>query len=145
MKKILLVVLAVIMMFSIVACGGEVVETEPNETQKSTKSVTVNIVVRESEKGEDIYAINEYKYEGATVTVLAILEEAMFIEEDVEVVFDENGKLVEIGTIKADAAQLWLFSKASAPKGADYATPVDANIDEYSNIADGDTFVIYLS
>ncbi len=145
MKKILLALLAVIMMLSLVACGGGVVETEPQETEGKTKSVTVNIVVRESEKGEDVYVINEYNFEGSAVTVLAILEEAMFIEEDVEVVFDEDGKLVEVGSIKADAAQLWLFSKASAPKGADYATPVDANIDEYSNIADGDTFVIYLS
>ena len=145
MKKIFLALLAVLMILSLVACGGETVETEPDEIVETTKSVTVNIVVRESEKGEDIYTINEYKYEGASITVLAILEEAMFIEEDVEVVFDENGKLVEIGSIKADAAQLWLFSKASAPKGADYATPVDANIDAYSNIADGDTFVIYLS
>ena len=145
MKKILLTLLAVMMIISLVACGGEVVETEPEEINEATKSVTVNIVVRESEKGEDVYAINDYKYEGTAVTVLAILEEAMFIEEDVEIVFDENGKLSEIGAIKASPAQLWLFSKASAPKGADYATPVDANIDAYSNIADGDTFVIYLS
>jgi len=134
-----------------VACGGNSDETTApvvdDQQDAAVDPITIHIHVRASEKGEDVYVSDAsgYEYTLADRTVLAILEDYMLIEHDVTVEYDDDGKLVKVGDIEADAAQLWLFSQASAPKGADEATPVDANIDSYSKIKDGDTLVIYLS
>ena len=151
MKKILCMFVAVLMLAGmLVSCGGGSEVTEPvteDVASKPVDPITVNIVVRASESGEDVYtsAVNGYEYTLADRTVLAILEDFMLIEYDVTIEYDENGKLVKVGDIEATPAQLWLFSQASAPKGAADATPVDADIDTYNKVNDGDTLVIYLS
>lgn len=151
MKKILCLFVAVLMVMGMVACGGNGAETtEPvvdNTQDEAVEPITVHIHVRASEKGEDVYVseANGYEYTLADRTVLAILEDFMLIEYDVTVEYDEDGKIVKVGDIEQDAAQLWLFSQASAPKGADEAAPVDANIDTYDKVKDGDTLVFYLS
>lgn len=140
-----------LMVVAMVACGGNGdVVTDPVEDDTKdavVEPITIHIHVRASEKGEDVYVseASGYEYTLADRTVLAILEDFMLIEHDVTIEYDEDGKLVKVGDVEADAAQLWLFSQASAPKGADEAAPVDANIDSYNKIKDGDTLVIYLS
>ena len=152
MKKLLCLLVAMLMVMGMmVACGGNGADTtEPvgdDGKDAVDEPITIHIHVRASEKGEDVYVseVNGYEYTLADRTVLAILEDFMLIEHDVTVEYDEDGKLVKVGDIEADAAQLWLFSQASAPKGADEATPVDSNIDTYNKVKDGDTLVIYLS
>jgi len=152
MKKLLCLLVAMLMVMGMmVACGGNGADTtEPvaDDTKDAVvEPITVHIHVRASEKGEDVYVseANGYEYTLADRTVLAILEDYMLIEHDVTIEYDDNGKLVKVGDITADAAQLWLFSQASAPKGADEAAPVDGDIDSYDKIKDGDTLVIYLS
>ena len=152
MKKLLCLFVAIFMLMGMmVACGnGGADVTEPvvdDNNDVAVEPITVHIHVRASEKGEDIYVTeaNGYEYTLENRTVLAILEDFMFIEHDVTIEYDDNGRLVNVGDITASAAQLWLFSQASAPKGADEATPVDGDIDSYNKIKDGDTLVIYLS
>ena len=69
----------------------------------------------------------------------------MDFEYSIMIEFDDSGKLVKVGDLVAESNQFWLFSVAKAPKGADMAERVEANIDEYGDIANGDTIVIYLS
>lgn len=154
MKKLLCLLVAMLMVMGMmVACGGNGADTTApvvdDDKDTTVEPITIHIHVRESEKGEDVYVSDAsgYEYTLEDRTVLAILEDFMLcnFDEEYEIVCDENNKLVEVGAIKADPAQLWLFSQASAPKGADEATPVDANIDTYNKIKDGDTLVIYLS
>ena len=151
MKKLLCLFVAVLMLScALVSCGGGSEVTEPiaeDTVAKDVEPITLHIVVRASEKGEDVYtsAVNGYEYTLADRTVLAILEDFMLIEHDVTIEYDENGKLVKVGDIEASAAQLWLFSQASAPKGVADAAPVDKDIDSYDEVNDGDTLVIYLS
>ena len=148
MKKLLCLVFALLMiMGTMVACGGNGDNTTPVvDDNTAAEPITVNIVVRASADGENIYesGINGYEYTLADRTVLTILEDFMLIEYDVVIEYDENGKLVKVGDIEADATQLWGFSKASAPKGAAEATPVESNIEVYNKVNDGDTLVIYL-
>ena len=154
MKKLLCLFVAILMvMGTMVACGnaGDDTTVPVNDDLQDTpvEPITVHIHVRASETGEDVYAsdVNGYEYTLADRTVLAILEDFMLCNFDVEyeLVYDDNGTLVKVGEIEADAAQLWLVNQASAPKGADEATPIDGDIDTYSKIKDGDTLVIYLS
>ena len=152
MKKLLCLFVAMLMIMSVmVSCGGNGADTTvpaADDTKDAVvEPITIHVHVRASEKGEDVYvsAVGGYEYTLADRTVLAILEDFMLIEHDVTVEYDDDGKLVKVGDIEASAAQLWLFSQASAPKGADEATPVDADIDTYNKVKDGDTLVIYLS
>ena len=151
MKKLLCLVFALLMvMGTMVACGGDGDDTtgpvtdDPGAT--AVDPITLNIVVRASVDGENIYesGTNGYDYTLADRTVLTILEDFMFIEYDIVIEYDENGKLVKVGDIEAAPTQLWGFSKASTPKGVAEAEPVDGNIDVYNKINDGDTLVIYL-
>ena len=154
MKKLLCLFVAILMiMGTMVACGNtgdDTTEPVNNDVPNTpVDPITINIYVRASETGEDVYAsdINGYEYTLADRTVLAILEDFMLCNFDVEyeLGFDDSGKLVKVGDIEADATQLWLVNQASAPKGADDAKPIDGDIDTYSRINDGDTLVIYLS
>ncbi len=151
MKKLLCLFVAMLMiMATLVACGGNGDETTPpvvdNDEQGTVDPITLNIVVRASADGENVYesGANGYEYTLADRTVLTILEDFMLIEYDVVIEYDENGKLVKVGDIEASATQLWGFSQASAPKGVAEVEPVDGNIDEYKKVNDGDTLVIYL-
>ena len=150
MKKLLCLFVAVLMVMGMmVACGGgtEVTEAPVDDgNDVAVEPITLNIHVRASENGEDVYA-GEYEYTLADRTVLAILEDFMLcnFDEEYEVVCDETGKLVKVGEIEAAAAQLWLFRQASAPKGVADVAPVDGDIDTYNKVNDGDTLVIYLS
>lgn len=133
-----------------VACGGDkVTETQPEETEADVKRepVNVHILVKDAKDGEVKYesGANGYDYEGETLTVQEILIEFMSFDHGVDVVVDDNGKLVGIGDMVADETQFWLFGIAKHPKGADQAEDVKANIDEYGDIANGDTIVVYLS
>ena len=150
--RIFCLILALLMIGSaMVACGGGTEtkgpDTEDTEKQVEHDPVNVNIIVRASKDGENVYASGDkgYDYEGTVLTVQEILIEYMNFEEGLEVEIDENGKLTKIGELEASASQFWLFSIAKHPKGADQATPIKDNIDEYSNIENGDTIVIYLS
>ena len=149
--KILAVVLAILMMgMVLVSCGG------PEQTETTTEAggnvarepLNVNIIVRESLDGENKYASNEitgYDYIGTTVNPLAILEEFMGFEYEIEITYDDDGKLAKVGELEAKDGHLWLWSLAKAPRDASTAEPMDANLDEYSDISAGDTIVIYLS
>ncbi len=148
--KILSLVLALLMMGGVmVACGGgQETETETEtETEIKREPINVNIVVRGSEKGENVYVSGDqgYDYEGSVLTVQEILIEFMSFEHEIDVEVGDNGKLTKVGSLEAGATQFWLFSIAKAPLGADQAEPVNANIDEYGDITEGDTIVIYLS
>ena len=68
----------------------------------------------------------------------------MSFEKGIDVVYDDEGKLKKVGDIEAGVGQFWMFSVAKAPKGAAQAEAVDANIETYDQIEDGDTIVIYL-
>ena len=149
--KILCLMMALFMVGgALIACGGSgdggSVETDL-VTEVKRDPVNVNIIVRESVDGEDKYVSgdNGYNYEGDVLTVQEILIEFMDFEYGEDVVVDDNGKLVKVGEFEASDSQFWLFSIAKHPKGADQATPVDANIDVYGDIENGDTIVIYLS
>ncbi len=149
MKKLLCLLVALLMVMGMVACGGGADVTEPpvnEENDKPVEPITLNIHVRASETGEDVYA-GEYEYTLADRTILAILEDFMLcnFDEEYEIVCDENGKLVKVGELEASAAQLWLVSQASAPKGVADVEPIDGDIDTYNKVNDGDTLVIYLS
>lgn len=152
--RIFCLILALLMIGSaMVACGGGGADTEESDVDEDTgnqgqnEPVNVNIIVRASENGENVYESGDkgYDYEGSVLTVQEILIEFMFFDYGMDVVVDDSGKLTKIGDLEASASQFWLFSIAKQPKGADQATPVKDNIDEYSNIENGDTIVIYLS
>ena len=154
MKKLLCLLVAMLMVMGMmVACGGAGDDTTAPVTDDAQNTpvepITIHIHVRASESGADVYTsdVNGYEYTLADRTVLAILEDFMLCNFDVEyeLVFDENDKLVKVGEIEADAAQLWLVNQASAPKGVDDAKPIDGDIDTYNKVNDGDTLVIYLS
>lgn len=149
--KIISLLLAVLMMgMMFVACGGDGKETEAesNADVVDRDPINVNIIVKDSEDGVVKYASDEntgYDFEGETATPLAILEEFMDFQYSVVITYDDTGKLQEVGDLKAGDGHLWLWSLAKAPKTADLAEPMDANLDEYTGIENGDTIVIYLS
>jgi hypothetical protein len=149
--KILCMVLALLMVgMAFVACGGssEDETTAPAGNNIPREPLNVNIIVKDSINGEVKYASDEntgYDYIGATITPLAILEEFMGFEYDVELTYDANGKLATVGDLAASTGHLWIWSLAKAPKDASMAEPMDANLDAYTDISAGDTIVIYLS
>ena len=149
--KILAVVLALLMVgMTLISCGGsEQAETTTEAGgDVAREPLNVNIIVRESLGAENKYASNEitgYDYIGTTITPLAILEEFMGFEYDVEITYDDEGKLAKVGDLEAKDGHLWLWSLAKAPKDSSMAEPMDANLDDYSDISAGDTIVIYLS
>ena len=104
-----------------VACGGGGTESDetqgnPEETGNEVERdpVNVNIIVRASEKGENVYESGEngYDFEGDTLTVAAILEEFMDFEYSIMIEFDDSGKLVKVGDLVAESNQFGLFSVA---------------------------------
>ncbi len=149
--KILCMVLALLMVgMAFAACG----DSKDNETTTGAENnvprepLNVNIIVKDSIDGEVKYASDEntgYDYIGSTTTPLAILEEFMGFEYEVELTYDENGKLATVGELAATTGHLWIWSLAKAPKDASMAEPMDANLDGYTDISAGDTIVIYLS
>ena len=150
--RICCLILALLMIGgAMVACGSgtETKATETDETEKQVERdpVNVNIIVRASKDGENVYesGANGYDYEGDVLTVQEILIEFMSFDYSIDVEIDDSGKLTKIGDLEASASQFWLFSIAKHPKGADQAEPVEVNIDEYDDIDNGDTIVIYLS
>ena len=149
--KILSVVLALLMVgMALISCGGSEQKETTTEAggNVSREPLNVNIIVRDSLGGENKYASNEitgYDYIGTAVNPLAILEEFMGFEYDIEITYDADGKLAKVGDLEAKDGHLWLWSLAKAPKDASMAEPMDANLDEYSDISAGDTIVIYLS
>lgn len=149
--KLLCVVLAVLMMGMVfISCGNngdKETTTEPDDNTPKEK-LNVNIIVKDSVDGQVKYASDEnrgYDFEGTTATPLAILEEFMGFEYDIEITYDENGKLATVGDMAAAEGQFWLWSLAKAPKDASMAEPMDKNLDEYTDLSNGDTIVIYLS
>lgn len=149
--RIISLVLAVLMMgMVLVSCGGdnsESTDTKPTDIKKHDP-INVNIIVRESENGENKYASDEntgYDYVGDATTPLAILEEFMDFTYDITITYDDNGNLAKVGDLEATGGHLWLWSLAKAPKTASMATRMDANLDDYTDIKNGDTIVIYLS
>ena len=149
--KILCMVLALLMVgMAFVACGGSKDDetTTGAENNVPREPLNVNIIVKDSIDGEVKYASDDntgYDYIGSTTTPLAILEEFMGFEYEIELTYDENGKLATVGELVASAGHLWLWSLAKAPKDASMAEPMDANLDGYTDISAGDTIVIYLS
>ncbi len=149
--KILCMVLALLMVgMAFVACGGPKDDetTTGAENNVPREPLNVNIIVKDSIDGEVKYASDEntgYDYIGATTTPLAILEEFMGFEYEVELTYDANGKLATVGDLAASTGHLWIWSLAKAPKDASMAEPMDANLDGYTDISAGDTIVIYLS
>jgi len=149
--KILSIVLALLMVGMVfVACGGSndtETTTEP-ENNIPTEKLNVNIIVKDSVDGEVKYASDEnrgYDYIGSETTPLAILEEFMSFDYEIDITYDENGKLAKVGDLEATTGHLWIWSLAKAPKDASMAEPMDANLDDYTDISKGDTIVIYLS
>lgn len=150
--KILSLILALLMIGSVmIACGDSGSETNETEsqTEQAAKKIKVNIHVRRTENGDDVYDSGAYGYtfEGETCTVAKIVEEFMLFgleDESFEVTYDEDGKIKAIGEIEAGVGQFWMFSLAKAPKGVAQAEPVDANIETYDKIEEDDTIVIYL-
>ena len=149
--KILCMVLALLMVgMAFVACGGSKDDetTTGAENNVPREPLNVNIIVKDSIDGEVKYASDDntgYDYIGSTTTPLAILEEFMGFEYEIELTYDENGKLATVGELAASVGHLWLWSLAKAPKDASMAEPMDANLDGYTDISAGDTIVIYLS
>ena len=135
---------------AMVACGGDkTVETQPEETETKVERepVNVNILVKNAKDGDVVYesGANGYNFEGEVLTVQEILVEFMSFDYGIDVVINDAGKLVGVGDLVADETQFWLFSIAKHPKGADQAEDIKVNINEYSDITNGDTIVIYLS
>ncbi len=152
--KILSIVLALLMVGMVfVACGGSGDDETTTEAENNVprESLNVNIIVKDSVDGEVKYESDEnrgYDYEyttGDSATPLAILQEFMSIEYDIEITLDENGKLAKVGDLEATAGHLWIWSLAKAPMDASMAEPMDENLDDYTDISKGDTIVIYLS
>ncbi len=161
--KILSLILALLMIGgAMVACGGGTetdAQTESDteaeggdDTSKDIETtdepLTVNIVVKKTQDGEVVYRSepNGYKYEGEILTVQEIFVEFMSSEYDIEPEFNDEGELVKVGDlVKADNTYFWLFSIAKHPQGEAQAEPVDGNIDEYDDIEENDTIVIYLN
>lgn len=149
--KILSLVLALLMVGMIfVACGNSSDKETTTEAGNDIprEPLNVNIIVKDSVDGEVKYQSNEnkgYNFIGATTTPLAILEEFMDFEYDIQLTYDDNGKLASVGELQATTGHLWIWSLAKAPKDASMAEPMDANLDDYTKISAGDTIVIYLS
>ena len=148
--RIFSLILALLMVGSaMIACGGSGNETEAAKdtgNQNVSEPIHVNIYVRATAGGENVYDSEPYGYDfiGSTCTVAKILEEFMSFEKGIDVVYDEEGKLQKVGNLEAGVGQFWMFSIAKAPKTAAQAEPVDANIETYSKIENDDTIVIYL-
>ncbi len=152
--RIFCLVLAMLMLGGVmVACGGGA-ETEA-ETDKETQApvqekdaINVNIIVKTAVDGEVKYqsGVDGYDYDGSVCTVQEILNDFMYMQYEIEIVVDEDtGKLIKVGDLETGDTKFFLFSQAKAPKGAEQAEAVDANIDEYDDIDNGDTLIIYLS
>ena len=148
--KVFSLILALLMIGgAMVACGGNGSEPQgsgESENQVVSEPIHVNICVRATVDGENVYDSEPYGYDfiGSTRTVAKILEEFMSFEMGIDVVYDDEGKLKQVGDIEAGVGQFWMFSVAKAPKGAAQAEAIDANIETYDKIQDGDTIVIYL-
>ena len=148
--KVFSLILALLMIGgAMIACGGNGGETQSSgesENQVVSEPIHVNICVRATVDGENVYDSEPYGYDfiGSTRTVAKILEEFMSFEMGIDVVYDDEGKLKQVGDIEAGVGQFWMFSVAKAPKGAAQAEAIDANIETYDKIQDGDTIVIYL-
>ena len=149
--KIFCLVLAVLMMLTVmVACGDKAEDTTPDTTDDVVKRdpIVVNIIVRASQDGEDLYAsdaVTGYTFEGAVASPLAILEEFMDFEHDIVIEYDDEGTLKKVGDLEATDGHLWLWDLAKAPLDAENATPMNQGLDEYTEIKNGDTIIIYLS
>ena len=149
--KIFCLVIAILMMLTaMVACGSEPEDTTPDTTDDTVKHdpIVVNIIVRASQDGENLYAsdsVTGYTFEGAVASPLAILEEFMDFEHDIVIEYDENGTLKKVGDLEATDGHLFLWDLAKAPLDAENATPMNQGLDEYTNIKNGDTIIIYLS
>ena len=149
--KIFCLVIAILMMLTaMVACGGEPEDTTPDTTDDTVKRdpIVVNIIVRASQDGEDLYAsdsVTGYTFEGAVASPLAILEEFMDFEHDIVIEYDENDTLKKVGDLEATDGHLFLWDLAKAPLDAENATPMNQGLDEYTEIKNGDTIIIYLS
>jgi len=148
--KILCLVLALLMIgMAFVACGNssddETTTDAGNDIPR--EPLNVNIIVKASADGEVKYASGDqgYDYIGTATTPLAILEEFMGFEYDVEITYDDNGKLATVGDLAASTGHLWIWSLAKAPKDASMAEPMDKDLDDYTDISKGDTIIIYLS
>lgn len=148
--RIFSLILALLMIGgAMMACGGSGNDTESSDetgNQTVSEPIHVNIYVRATADGENVYDSEPYGYDfiGSTCTVAKILEEFMSFEKGIDVVYNEDGKLQKVGELEAGVGQFWMFSVAKAPKTAAQAEPVDANIETYGEIEDGDTIVIYL-
>ena len=149
--KIFCLVLAVLMMLTVmVACGDKAEDTTPDTTDDVVKRdpIVVNIIVRASQDGEDLYAsdaVTGYTFEGAVASPLAILEEFMDFEHDIVIEYDDEGTLKKVGDLEATDGHLFLWDLAKAPLDAENATPMNQGLDEYTEIKNGDTIIIYLS
>lgn len=148
--RIFSLILALLMIGgAMVACGGSGNDTESQketEDQTASEPIHVNIYVRATVDGENVYDSEPYGYDfiGSTCTVAKIVEEFMSFEKGIDVVYDNDGKLKKIGDLEAGVGQFWMFSIAKAPKTAAQAEPIDANIETYDQIENDDTIVIYL-
>lgn len=148
--RIFSLILALLMIGgAMVACGGsegDVESSKDTDGQVASEPIHVNIYVRATADSENVYDSEPYGYDfiGSTCTVAKIVEEFMSFEKGIDVVYDEDGKLKQIGELEAGVGQFWMFSVAKAPKTAAQAEPVDANIETYSQIENDDTIVIYL-
>lgn len=146
--RIFCLILALLMVGgAMVACGGGNETEAPagdTEGDVTRDPIRVNIHVRRTADGEDVYVGEGYDFVGATCTVAEILAEFMSYEYGVDVAYDAAGKLKTVGEIDAAPGQIWLFAVAKPPKGAAQAELVDAYIESYGNIASNDTIVIYL-
>lgn len=150
-KLICFALVAVLLCGCLMACGNTPAETTAPETTQATQKrdpLKVNVIVRSSEKGENVYASDSvagYLFIGDVISPLAIVEEFMSFEYDVEVTYGEDERLKKVGTIEPQLGQLWLWSYAKAPLGADEATAQESNIGSEAEIGNGDTIILYLS
>lgn len=99
--RIIAVGLAILMLaLGLVACdsnGDNPADTTTGQSSNVTLRVDFKVI---DVDGKTVYSIENYKYTGKSANLIPVLEDYLYIEEDVEPQYDEYKTLLGIGAVK---------------------------------------------
>ena len=101
--KILAAGLAMLMMmFCFVACdnGGDG-DSEGTSDSSNSANVTLNVSIKVIDvNGETVYSTDKYTYIGKSASLISVLDDYLYIDEEIEAKYDEYKTLLGIGSIE---------------------------------------------
>lgn len=102
--KILAAGLAMLMlMFCFVACdnGGSGNPEGAADSSSSSTNVKLSVSIKVIDvNGETVYSTDKYNYIGKSASLLSVLDDYLYIEEEIEAKYDEYKDLIGIGSIE---------------------------------------------